>query len=313
MATSGVNTLSTSALSIIRNGLRLCGAIDVSQNLKTIDLSTGIVTLNNLVKFWQAQTLHLWKETEGVLFLDVGKTDYSVGPTGDEATTFDDFIETATTSTLAAAITIIPVTSSTGMTAGDVVGIRLDTNVRHWTTIVSVDSSTQIVITAALPSAVTSAATVYTFTKLISRPTRILDDARFRQSQSGEQIPITRWSRQQYFQQTDKGSQGTVVQDYYQPTLINGRYYVWQTASDANNIVLFTFEAPLEVFVDTADNPDFPSEAYLPLSYSLAEAVMLDYKTPAEKMVMITNLAQRYRDDWLGFDQEPSSINLQPQ
>lgn len=311
MATSGVDVLTTSGLAIVKKGLNICGAVDVDQPLEPVDLNTGLSVLNNLIKFYQTQTLHLWKQTEGVLFLDVGKTDYLIGPSGDECCKFDDFVESSLSAGAAATDVILSVTDTTGMVANDNFGVRLDTNVRFWTTILSVDSSTQVTVNDALPSDAASGASVYTFTNLISRPLRILNDARFRDGPGSEQIPIVRWARQQYFQQVDKDSQGTVVNDYYSPQLTDGRYYVWQTASDSNNIVFFTSQAPIEVFVDTADEPDFPSEAFLPLSYALAEAVMLEYKVAAENMQIISSLSERYLADWLGFDEEDDSINLQ--
>lgn len=312
MALSGTVTLSRSALDIITTGLSICGAVDVDQPLENIDLQTGLAALNNLVKFYQTQTLHLWKKTEGLVFLDVGKTDYKLGPAGDEACDFDDFVESTLSAAEASGQTVLSITSTTGMAASDVIGIKLDDGTRQWTTIASVDSSILVTVDDALTDDAASGATVYTFTNLIPRPTRILDDARFRQNKDASQIPVVRWSRQQYQQQTEKTSQGTVVNDYYSPQLGDGRYYLWQTASNVDSIVFFTYEAPIQVFDTTANNPDFPEEAYLPLAYGLAEAVMLEYKTPIERRADITRLADKYLNAWLGFDEEGSSINLQP-
>src|SRR5690349_18697247 len=43
-------------------------------------------------------------------------------------------------------------TSSAGMTIADNIGIKLDDSTRQWTTIVSIDSATQITVTDALTS-----------------------------------------------------------------------------------------------------------------------------------------------------------------
>lgn len=312
MARSGVNTLTFTARDIIGKSLSVCNARDVDQGLEGIDLNEGMDSLNLLVKNHQKEN-HLWKKTQGVVFLDVGKTDYNLGPAGDEACDFDDFVETTLSADEASGQALLTVTSSTGMTAADVVGVMLDSGTRHWTTIVSVDSSTQITVTVALTGAAASGATVYTYTSLIPRPLRILPNSRYRQSPTSSEIPIERVSGQYYFDQTDKTSQGTVTQDYFQPNLDDSRYYVWQTADDGDSLVRITYERPLEVFVATSDDPDFPSEWFYPLVYELAVVMGPEYKVTPERMQIIIGLRNEFLAEVLGRDQETSSIDVQPE
>jgi len=310
MARSGVTTLTFTARDIIGKALSVCNARDVDQPLDNIDLQEGLDSLNLLVKRFQKDN-HLWKKTEGVVFLDVGKTDYLLGPTGDEACNFSDFIETTLSAAEAADQLILSVTSSTGMAIADTIGIMLDSGTRHWTTIDGVASSTAVRITTKLPSAAASGNTVYTYTNLIDRPLSVLDNARYRASPTDSTIPISRWSRKAYFDQPDKESQGTVTQDYFQPTLDNGRYYVWQTASDGDAIVRITYEQPIEVFVATADDPDFPHEWYYALVYSLAEAIGPEYKLPVDRQNRNSQLAAFYLADAKGDDIENTSLDVQ--
>lgn len=312
MARSGVNILTFTARDIIGKALSVCNARDVDQKLRGIDLNEGLDSLNLLVKNHQKEN-HLWKKTQGVVFLDVGKTDYLLGPTGDEACDFDDFVETTLSAAEASGQTVISVVSSTGMTALDNVGIRLDDNTRQWTTIVSVDSSTQITITAALTGDAASGATVYTFTNLIRRPLRILPNSRHRQSSTASETPIERISGQEYFDQPDKTSQGTVTQDYFRPILDDSRYHVWQTADDADSLVRITYERQIEVFVATSDEPDFPSEWYYPLVYELAVTIGPEYKVTPDRMQINIGLRNEFLDGVLGRDQETNSIDVQPE
>lgn len=183
----------------------------------------------------------------------------------------------------------------------------------EWFTILSFTTTT-ITLSGNLVNPVLDSAAVYTYTTQLARPNRILDNSMSRQTPdgAGAQIPVERWSMQQYLQQPDKLSSGTVVYDVYNPLLVDGEYWVWQTPSSAVNVVFYTLEYPIEIFVDNIDEPDFPSEAFLPLSYALAKAIMLEYETPVEVMQMIVGMEAEYTENFLGYDVEDDSINLQP-
>jgi len=311
MATSGSVNFSVTALDIINQAFSKVGVKQAEQALQAQEVQDGLDSLNLMVKAWQGQGLHLWTREEGVLFLDVGKTDYLIGPTGDEATNLDDFISTTTTTAEAALATVIEVTSTTGMTAADNVGIQLDDGTRHWTTIVSVDSSTQITITTGILSVAALGNSVFTFTTFIERPLRVTSFRRKTFNEDNE-IQVESWSRSEYFNQVNKESQGTVVNAYYSPLLGNGRMYVWQTASSVNDFVRFSFERNIEDFDVTSNNPDFPIEWAETLIWNLAARLGVDYNAPLQKMQLITIAAQDMLETLLGFDEEFESINLQP-
>jgi hypothetical protein len=299
------------ARQVINSAFGKIGVKVAEQALQPEEFQDGIDALNLMLKAWQAQGLHLWSKEEGVLFLDVGKTDYLLGSTGDEATTLDDFISTTTTNAEIALATVIEVPDTAGMIALDNVGIELDSNIRHWTTIVSVDSTTQITITTGLPSGSKAGSTIFTFTDLIQRPLRVLSTRRQTISQDNE-INVNMWSRDQYFSQVNKASQGTVVNAYYSPQLGNGRFYVWQTASSVNDFVRITFERPIQDIDIGDDTLDFPVEWLEAIVYNLAARLADDYDAPAQRVQTVTNKAVAFLDDLLGFDEEMESIFLSP-
>lgn len=311
MATSGSVSFTLTAAQIINKAMGKIGVKVSEQALTADELQDGLDTLNMMIKAWAAQGLHLWAKDEGVLFLDAGKSNYLLGPQGDEAARLDDFIGTDTTIAKVATDTVIDVSDTTGMLADDSVGVELDDNTRHWTTIVSVDSSTQITITVGIPSASKIGNSVYTFTSLIDRPQRILNCRRNTFNEEDE-IPVISWSRQEYFNQVNKTSQGTVVNCYYSPQLDNGRVYVWQTASRVNDLLLFTFERQLEDVLLGDDNIDFPTEWLEAVVYNLAFRLSDDYDAPAQKVANVAQKAVKFLDDLLGWDEEMDSINLQP-
>lgn len=311
MATSGTTTFTLTAGDVVERAFSKIGVKAAEQALQSFEMKDGLEVLNLVLKSMQAEGLHLWSREEGVLFLDVGKTDYLVGPTGDEATTLDDFIGTTTTSDEAALATVIEVSDTTGMLANDTAGIELDDKTRHWTTIVSVDSSTQITINTGIPSVAASGSTVFTFTNLIDRPLKITS---FRRKTFGvdNEIIVNQWSRDEYFNQTNKNSQGTVVDAYYSALLGNGRIYVWQTASSVNDFVRFSFQSSIEDVGDQTKTLDIPVEWLDAIIYGVAARLVDDYDTPTVKGDRIILKAQGMLDDVLGWDQEYESINLQP-
>jgi len=311
MTTSGITTFSMTAQTIVQKAFSKIGVKVAEQDLQPHEYQDGQDALNLMIKSWGAQGLHLWSKEEGILFLDVGKTDYLLGATGDESCLLDDFIGTTNTTDQVTSDTVIPVTSSAGMVAGDYIGIELDDETRHWTTIATVDSGVQVTIDNGIASASALGSTVFTFTSLIQRPQRILSFRRKTYADDNE-IPVTPWSRNQYFNQVNKASQGSVVNCYYSPQLTNGRLYVWQTASSVNDFVRFTFERPLEVVTLSTETIDFPEEWQEAIIYNLAARLTDEYDTPPMKMQSVNAKAVQFLDDLLGWDEEMDSLNLQP-
>lgn len=311
MATSGSVSFSMTAKQVIDSAFSKIGAKIAEQELEAHEFADGKLYLNMMIKSMGAQGLHLWTKDEGILFLDAGKSDYLLGPQGHEACQLDDFVGTTTTAAHIATDTVITVADTTGMLAGDNYGQELDDNTRHWTTIVSVDSSTQITITTGLPSGSASGSSVFTFTDLVQRPNRILSYRR-KTFNSDNEIPVLSWSRDEYFNQVNKLSQGTVVNCYYSPQLDNGRLYVWQTASSVNDFVRFTFERPMEDILTGDDDIDMPVEWMEALVYGLAARLVDDYETPIAKMDRIVAKAEAAMVNIIGWDEEMESLNLQP-
>jgi hypothetical protein len=304
-------TLETTALEIIRAALQDIGEADAEQPLDASQFADGLRDLNYMVKSWQSQGLHLWTKTEAILFLDVGTESYDLGPGGDRACLADDFIDTTLTADVLGGNAVLPVASSSGMVSGDQVGVKLTNNTRQWSTILTVDSSTQITLSDNLTADADSGATVFTYTSLIDRPLRILQLRRFTVGENDE-IEAIQWSRQEYFAQPDKSSQGQINNWYYSPQLTKGRVYIWQVADDVNRIAKFTFERPINVTESTSEKPDFPSEWFDVLKTNLASRIAIQYRVPADRRLELKDEAAYLLGNALGYDREPDSFNVQP-
>ncbi len=434
--------LETTALEISIRALRLIGQIDANQPAPSAEETKDTLeSLNFMIKSLQSQGLHLWTKTEGIVFLQVGKTDYELGPGGDEVANLDDFTPTTLSADAVATDTTLTLESTAGMegadnvlpsdptdstqgwtviagtissdgdvltvanaagsagqvqrtfsdlevdrvyevistydggsspsviysvldgatvlgtetltsagtskiqftatqtsltfditngntagtddtltseiqlldtTTGDFIGVRLDDDSRQWEKIIEVLSATNVTITNGLTGAATTGNSVFTFSELVPRPMRLLQLRRDRFGTGSEEIETIQWSRQEYFAQPDKRSQGQINNWYYSPQLKNGRLYIWQTANDVDQFGKFTYIRPINVSTETADQPDFPSEWYDPLSFMLAARIGPEYRIPQDRLDRLKLDAEQMMDDALGYDREPDSLNIQP-
>jgi len=116
MTTSNSVDFTLDAEGIISEAFKKLGIRAAETPLEPFEIQDGLTDLNLMLKSFQSQGLHLWTEEEGVLFLDIGKENYLLGPTGDEATTLDDFVGTTLTSNQITNDTIINLSSTAGMT-----------------------------------------------------------------------------------------------------------------------------------------------------------------------------------------------------
>lgn len=311
MARSGTTDFTITANTIITRAIAIVSERSSEIPLDNNEITDGLVVLNTYVKFLMSEGLHLWTREEGVLFLREGVNDYTVGPNGDQATTLDDFINTTITTAAVTGANTLVVGSTTGMAASDFIGIELDDGTRQWTTIVSVDSSTGLTITDVLTDDVAVAKTVFTYTTILERPVRV-ESARRASTSGTTEVELDKWSRQQYMAQTNKTSQGTPVSFYYSPQLDDGRFYIWQTANNVNQYLKFTFQRTIENFDVSTNNPDFPIEWALPLIWNVAAMIGYEYDTPLQKMQMIEAKAGLMQEQILGFDEEVTSLSIQP-
>lgn len=434
------NVLTATADDIVSGALRLIGEVDAGQSISASDMQDGLQALNYLVKSWQAQGLHLWTKTEGILFLDKGKMDYKLGPSGDECGNADDFVNTelatagvlndrtltldstagmdgasdilssdpsesiqgwtAVGGTIAIVATSLVVSNAastageaertiTGLTpgrtyrvvagftkgssvsvaysvkdgatvlgtevltatgtskfeftatqtshtfeilngdttgtndsattsiqildntTGDLIGIRLDDDTRQWSKVVEVLSATQVFIADGLTGAAAVDKSVFSIPELIPRPVRILQVRRDKIGTTDE-IEARQWSREEYFAQPNKTSEGTLNNWYYSPQLTDGRLYVWQTASDVDQVARFTYERPVDITDDTTDKADFPSEWFRTLKYNLAVDIAPEYRIPQDRLQLLMMKAAELLENSLGFDFEADSIDMQP-
>lgn len=301
------------AADLVKSSLRVVGALEEGESPSAVQLQDGLQASNILIKSWQGQGAHLWRKTEGVLFLNAGQHRYLLGPSGDRTAEETDFIETTMTGAQLSGATLITVGDTTGMLASDNIGIFINTSLRHWTTIVSVDDSTTLTITDGLPDDTLASATVFTYTDLIQRPLRLLHGRRRAGNATVGEIPTFPLTRGYYFDLTTRSTAtGLPVEHHYEPILTNGELYLWPVPSNVDFLFKFTFAKPLADLDNNSDLADFPQEWLDALKFNLAKKIMHEYRLPIAERQEIKQEAGETLETALEFDRENAPMRIMP-
>jgi len=276
VATSGSDNFAVSRNDIIDAALRKIGIAAEGETTASQQTQDAATDLNLMVKSWQAAGLNLWKYEEMILFLVTDTHEYDLG-----STTSDHWVKTSglttTTTNADAAIsaTAITVTSITGITNGDFVGVVTDDNTIHWTTVNGAPSGTTVTLTTGLDVAATSGNKLYAFTTKGVRPLQVTHGRA--QNDSTSETELTALSREDYFRLSNKSADGITTQFYYNPKLTNGKMYIWPEISDERIFLNLSTQIQIEDFDTASDNPDVPAEYFDSLVWGLAKRLLTEY------------------------------------
>ena len=116
MVTSGSYNYSLTASGVITEALSLLGVYDPDETLSSNDTTTGLVTLNLMLKSWMAQGIGLWLKKEYSLFLGDGEYVYDIGPSGDHTSISAIKTEVATAASSGASAVVVDATTGMGDT-----------------------------------------------------------------------------------------------------------------------------------------------------------------------------------------------------
>jgi hypothetical protein len=151
-----------------------------------------------------------------------------------------------------------------------------------------------------------ASAQYYTFgplgTTVLIRPLAIVE-ARLRDV-NGIETPLAAMSRDEYMMLTNKASTGKVTQFYYDPQTTNGKFYVWPVNTILTDTIIGTMRVPIQTFVNIADTPDFPQEAFDMLHFGLAVRLSPAYGVPPQQVQLLMLLYKTALDDFKDFDRE---------
>lgn len=311
MATSNSYNFTRNRNQLINVAYDILGIRAEGESLTSNQITDASNLLNMFLKTLPANGISLWRYEDLVVFLNNEQQTYSIGATGDHAS--NSYTKTELAVAGVATDTTIDVDSIVGASSGDFIGVALDNNTIHWTTINGAPSGSTITLTAALPSGAAIDNHVYIYTSKAQRPLRVLD-GRIKINGANE-TPVEPISRQAYFDLPTKGSQGKASQLYYNPTLTNGTLYVWPTSNTVNDTLHLTVQRQIQDLDNGTDNLDCPQEWELGICYSLAMMLITSYGDAIrpDKAQQIIALADRFMEIVEDFDQENVSIRFVPE
>lgn len=310
MTTSSSVNFAMTRNEIITDALQILGVIGEDEDPTASAITSAGRALNRLTKAFENKGNHIWKRSEATLFLQANQASYVLGSGSTDHCT-ESFVQTTTSADEALGQTTISLTSTSGMTAGDYIGIVLDDDTLHWTTIVSVASSS-VVITTALASAATSGNVVYTYTTKINKPLNISSVRRRVVSSSTDtQIDIVPY--EMYQNLPSKTAAGTVTQCTYNRGIASGTLYVWNPHNNVDSVLKLTYSKPIEDFDSTSDTADLPQEwlDFLVLKLAVKLAPMYG-KAGTAFYRDIKMQADEAEDAALSFDNEFTDVRLVP-
>lgn len=303
MATSGSKNYTVNRTDLIESALRKLGAYDAGDTVSDDELADANMALNLMVKEWSARGIDVpWRETL-TLFLQPNTQSYLIGPSGDECT--ESFVETTLSAAAASSATTITLTSTTGITAADRIGIKLDSGSIHWTTVVVAATTT---ITTGLASAAASGNAVYAYTTKCNRPNKLVYVHTRDSSNIDNQVDLI--GEVAYRQLSNKGSAGRPNQVYYQPTLTNGKLFVWPANSGGVDKLYLISQPLVDDFDAASDNPDFPIEWSKAIIFGLAADLGPEYGIPVRFQDRLEAKANALLEALFDYDVENAPVVL---
>lgn len=313
MTTSGSSDFNYNRDQIIMRALRQCGAFASGETPDAQTVQDASDALNSMVKGWNATGIHVWTEAEGILFLQPNQAIYVVGGTTPDhiadITNAGTVVQTTATSGAAAGASSIVLTSTTGMSNGDSIGLAMTTGSMFWTTLNGAPVGTTVALSAVLTSAVSAGAVVFTYSVAALRPLRVPMARRFNYVSLIE-VPMLMVSRADYNNLPNKLSTGTATQMFYDPRggkNTQGLLKVWPVPITATDAVKFTWYRPIEDFDTQANTADLPTEWLNAIIWNLALEMSPEYDVTQERLAIITNRAMYWMDLAMGWDREPES------
>jgi hypothetical protein len=271
MASSGSVDFSVNRDEIIKDAMFEIGALGDSETPTDADIQLYSRYLNRLVKQWQGQAdfapgLKMWSRKRATLYLQDSTNTYSLGPSGDNWALSP--VETTLSVAAGSGAGSVTVTTVTGISDDMYIGIRLDDNSIHWTTVNGAPSGSVVTLTAVTTGAASSGNAVFAYTTKARRPLQFI--SLNLSNSSNNDLPVTPITVQDYEGLARKINEGTPQYYYYESQLTNGNLYLNCYPGDTSSRLKAVYISPIEDFDASTDTPDYPQQWYRPLHFGLA-------------------------------------------
>lgn len=309
MATSGSVNFAVTRDEIIKYALINVGGIGEGVTPSATSVTDAAFYLNMIMKAWHNDGMPLWALKEGYILPIAATNSVSLGPSGGHATL--SYTNTTIGADEAIGQTSITVTSITGISASDAIGVEQDDGTIHWTTVNGAPSGTTVVLTAALTDEASAGNHIYAYTTKIQRPLKILEASLFNSTASTDR-PIEVITHEELFSLSDKTSEGDPLKLWYNPQLTQGVATIWPRFENGDSVIKIWFHRPFEDFDASTDNPDCPQEFYMALVWQLSWAISPGWGLPLDERRMFLQEAEKLKQEALSFVMEEGSLRISP-
>ena len=309
MTTSASVDYQSSRTNFIETALKLCGVLREGVSASANQLTDGAHALNIIMKSFQSHGMPLWAIRESVVFPNEAINTVTLGPSGGHAAT--TYAATYLTAAAASGATSLTVSSITGISASDQLGVELDNGNIDWTTVSGAPSGSTVVAAVALTAAASANNRVYAYTTKTVKPLKIIQAALFNYDTDTSQ-PINIISRDEFMRLSDITVEGPPNQIYYIPGLMTGILNIYPRFPDGSSVIKIWFQRPFEDMDAAGDTADFPQEWENAITWELAAHLGMAYSVPVRKMNMIMAKAQAELMKVESFGMEEGSVYLTP-
>lgn len=294
MTTSGSYSFSRNRDQIIAAAARRVGAIASGETPDATTVSDFSEALNAMVKSWQTQGVYIWTATEGILFLQLEQSRYTLSVSSTDKAA-GSYVETNLSADAVAGATSISVDSITSISNGDNIGVQLDDGTLDWSTVSGSPSGSTVTMAAGLGDSASDGALVLVYTSNIVRPLKIISARRFNLISSIE-TPMNEFDRVEYMEQPNKANPGSPTSYYYDRrggANSSGYFYVWPEPDSVEDAIKFTFARPIQDFSAAGNDADLPQEWIKALISNLAFEMADDFDVPPVKYARMEKRAAR--------------------
>lgn len=247
------------------------------------DYSFVIKKLNGMLKMWSIDEIKVSKRKQAFLFPALLSHQYGLGSASGSSHCTNSYKSTTLSAAAASSATTLTLTSTTGMTAADNIGIVLTDGTRYWTTIVSVDSSTQVTITAGLTSAAASGNNVVTYTTKINRPLEVIYGTTLDLTSSNlTEVEVKAISHDEYLTQPVKSTVGRPNNMYYARDMVGanpfyGTLSLFPEPQNTTTIIKLVYLDAIQDLDASTDDIELPQEWFYPVVFNLAAELAYSY------------------------------------
>lgn len=313
MSTSGETSFNPVVQQIVRDALLNCGAIDENEQPSAPLYTEGVFKLNAMVKALEATGLHVWTESEAILFLEPGQPRYVIGGSGVTANTSDADSWTQLTLAQPAALGATHLTLDVGeglfVTAGQNIGVINNDGVTEWFTVSGAPVGDVVALSGPLLVSADVGNYALAYETKITRPLKV-PNARLLTLNGGIETPMTILSRQGYMDLPNKKAPGTPTQWFFSPQRDTGLLYIWPVPVFSSWAVRFTWYRPLQDYLLPTDTSDFPQEWINPLMWNLSKEMAPGYGVGDKTWARIEKMADTYALLAISYDRESEPVQF---